>query len=48
MQIADIAGAHSVELNLEASSVHSNFAEARLGRATEVVPLWVAELLSGH
>ena len=48
VQIADIAGAHSVELNLEASSVHSNFAEARLGRATEVVPLWVAELLSGH
>lgn len=48
VRMADDAGAHTVELNLEASSVRSDFSEARLGPATEVVPLWVAELLSGR
>lgn len=46
VQIADAAGAHCVELNLEASSVRGDFAEAREGRATEIVPTWVEELLA--
>ena len=46
VQIADAAGAHCVELNLEASSVRSDFAEAREGKASQVVPTWVEELLA--
>ncbi|CUH63012.1 NAD-dependent protein deacylase [Thalassovita autumnalis] len=38
-------GAHTVELNLEASATISDFAEARFGKASEVVPAWVAEVL---
>ncbi|WP_316975848.1 Sir2 family NAD+-dependent deacetylase [Shumkonia mesophila] len=38
--------AHTVELNLEPSLGASLFAEARYGRATEVVPRFVDELLS--
>ncbi|HEV7416428.1 NAD-dependent deacylase [Tianweitania sediminis] len=39
------AGAHTVELNLEASEHHTRFAEVRRGRATELVPAFVEELL---
>ncbi len=38
-------GAHTVELNLEPSSAASLFAEAVHGRATEIVPSYVARLL---
>ena len=38
-------GAHTVELNLEASRVMSAFAETRLGKATRIVPAWVEEIL---
>ena len=38
-------GAHTVELNLEPSSVVSDFSETRLGKATEIVPQWVEYLL---
>ena len=38
-------GAHTMELNLEPSSVRSAFAEARHGPASELVPAWVDELL---
>jgi len=38
-------GAHTVELNLEPSTVVSNFAETRFGPATEIVPNWVDGLL---
>ncbi len=38
-------GAHTVELNLEPSEGRSLFAEAIHGRATEVVPAYVARLL---
>ncbi|QOL82591.1 NAD-dependent deacylase [Pseudooceanicola spongiae] len=43
---ADAAGAHTLELNLEASAGRSAFAEARQGRASDLVPLWVAEMLA--
>jgi NAD-dependent deacetylase len=45
VQFADAVGAHTVELNLEASLVHSQFKEVRRGPATEVVPRWVDEVL---
>ncbi len=38
-------GAHTVELNLEASMVSDAFRERRQGRATELVPEWVEALL---
>ncbi len=37
-------GAETVELNLAASAVSSDFTDHRTGPATEVVPAWVAEL----
>src|SRR5690625_535652 len=43
--VAAAAGAHTVELNLEASAVTSGFAEVQEGPATEVVTAWVEELL---
>lgn len=42
------AGAHTVELNLEPSATVSDFAETRFGKATEIVPAWVAELLASQ
>ncbi|MCZ7676482.1 MAG: NAD-dependent deacylase [Roseovarius sp.] len=44
-QLASAAGAHTVELNLEPSAASADFDEFRQGRASEVVPAWVAELL---
>jgi len=46
---ASLAGAHTVELNLEPSEGYSLFDEAIYGRASEIVPLFVERLLaSGH
>ena len=45
-QHAARAGAHTVELNLEPSVNSRDFAEARHGPASEVVPIWVEEELS--
>ncbi|KIC35456.1 NAD-dependent deacylase [Leisingera sp. ANG-M7] len=42
---AHLAGAHTVELNLEPSATASRFSERRFGPASETVPAWVAELL---
>jgi NAD-dependent deacetylase len=42
----EIAGAHTVELNLEPSVGASLFAERRYGLASEVVPRFVEELLA--
>lgn len=39
------AGAHTLEMNLEPSLTRSHFAEARNGKATELVPAWVEEIL---
>ena len=38
-------GAHTIEINLEPSSVQSTFAEHRYGAASKMVPEFVAELL---
>lgn len=46
VDIADRAGADTLELNLEASEVRSSFAQARYGPASEIVPAWVAEVTS--
>ncbi|MEZ5714097.1 MAG: NAD-dependent deacylase [Paracoccaceae bacterium] len=47
VDLAGRAGAHTVELNLEPSSVVSRFDETRFGKASDVVPEWVAGLLRG-
>ena len=41
------SGAHTIELNLEPSEGASMFHEARHGKATEIVPRYVEEILSG-
>ncbi|MCX7646169.1 MAG: NAD-dependent deacylase [Rhodobacteraceae bacterium] len=43
---ARAAGARCLELNLERSEVSDRFHEVRLGRATDLVPAWVAEVLA--
>jgi len=45
---ANAADARTVELNLEPSLSRSHFAEARHGKATEIVPAFVATLLAAH
>ncbi|SEQ12045.1 NAD-dependent deacylase [Thalassovita taeanensis] len=45
VQDAARAGAHTVELNLDPSSVVSDFAETHFGKATQIVPIWVDSLL---
>lgn len=47
VEAANQAGAHSVEINLEPSQVQSRFAEHIYGRAGEVLPRYVDELLAG-
>lgn len=47
VQEANAAGARTLELNLAPSSRVSDFGEARFGKATEIVPQWVAEELAG-
>ncbi|OIQ46058.1 MAG: NAD-dependent protein deacylase [Roseobacter sp. MedPE-SW] len=44
---ATAAGAQTIELNLEPSATHSRFDSARFGRASELIPTWVAELIEG-
>jgi NAD-dependent deacetylase len=46
VQTARYVGAHSVELNLEPSQGSIFFHETRIGRASEIVPAWVEELLA--
>jgi NAD-dependent deacetylase len=45
VEVAYQAGARSVELNLEKSLVANAFDERRYGKATEIVPQWVDEIL---
>lgn len=45
--LASAFGARTVELNLEPSDAVIPFDECRTGRATEVVPAWVDEILAG-
>jgi NAD-dependent deacetylase len=46
VELANKAGAHSVEINLEPSQVQSRFAEHIYGKAGEVLPGFVDELLA--
>ncbi|WP_300973991.1 NAD-dependent deacylase [Sphingomonas sp. LHG3406-1] len=45
VQTARYVGAHCLELNLDPSQGSIFFHETRLGRASEIVPQWVDELL---
>nr|WP_317402860.1 Sir2 family NAD+-dependent deacetylase [Plesiomonas shigelloides] len=45
---ARLAGAHTVELNLEPSLVENEFAEKLYGKASDVVPAFVNQLLAGE
>ncbi|NDR57379.1 NAD-dependent deacylase [Aliiruegeria sabulilitoris] len=45
---ANAMGAHTVELNLEASELSGMFEERHEGPASEVVPAWVEALLSAR
>ncbi|MGK0441514.1 MAG: NAD-dependent deacetylase [Pseudohongiellaceae bacterium] len=45
-QIAKQFGAHTVELNLEASKLGSHFDEQHYGLATQVLPEYISQLLS--
>lgn len=47
VSLSNHAGAHSVELNMEPSSGHSEFAEKHYGAATELVSALVDRLLEG-
>lgn len=46
VEAATSVGAHTLELNLEASATHSRFAEARFGPASQLVPAWVSDMLN--
>ncbi len=48
VQEAAFAGAKTLELNLEASAVASDFDEVRLGAASQLTPAWVEEVLAEH
>ena len=39
-------GANTIEFNLEPSAVGTQFADIRIGPATQTVPAWVAEILA--
>lgn len=45
VEVANGAGASSIELNLEASNVANAFTLSRYGKATEIVPQWVDDIL---
>jgi len=47
VDIANRAGAETLELNLEPSDIGSAFADARYGSASEVVPAWVSGIING-
>jgi NAD-dependent deacetylase len=48
VRVARKAGAHTVELNLEPSAVHSNFDETIYGTASNVVPEFIDHVLCNH
>lgn len=45
---ASLQGAHTVELNLEPSNVENEFEEKRYGKASTLVPEFVAEILAAQ
>src|SRR5688572_16352248 len=48
VQTARYSGARTLEMNLEPSLGSSYFHESRTGRASELVPAWVEDLLAGQ
>lgn len=46
VEVAQDAGAHTVELNLAASDRSDAFAERRLGPASQIVPDWAWEMIA--
>lgn len=48
VEAANAAGAHTIELNLEASRVRTAFRQHREGLASQLVPAWVEQLLAGQ
>jgi NAD-dependent deacetylase len=48
VQTARYCGAQTLELNLEPSQGSVFFHESRIGKAGELVPAWVDEVLGGH
>ncbi len=48
VQEASAVGASTLEINLERSAVSSEFDETRLGKASDMVPAWVEEVLAGQ
>ncbi len=47
VQTARYCGAHTIEMNLEPSLGSYHFHESRTGKAGEIIPTWVDELLAG-
>ena len=47
IQTARYLGASTLEINLEPSQGSHFFEESRIGRAGELVPAWVVEILEG-
>lgn len=47
LHLASAAGARTLELNLEPSAASSDFDDSRHGRASQLVPAWVDEVLRG-
>lgn len=48
VQMANDAGAKSIEINLEQSNVATDFKEAIYGKAGETLPIWVDQLLASR
>ena len=46
VQTARYCGAHCIEMNLEPSQGSTFFDESRMGRARDLVPAWVGEMLA--
>ena len=46
VQTARYCGAHCIEMNLEPSQGSIFFDESRMGRARDLVPAWVEEVLA--
>lgn len=46
VEVARQAGADTLLLNLDADKAHDPFDEVRLGKATDLVPRWVEEILA--
>jgi NAD-dependent deacetylase len=47
VQTASYCGARTLEINLEPSQGSVFFTECRIGKAAELVPVWVSEILGG-